>query len=480
MINNHKLSFIFHDYETFGKHPDIDQPAQFASIRTDLNFNVIEEPQKFFCSPTNDYLPQPESVMITGITPQYAINNGIHEAKFAKRIHDIFSVPNSCILGYNNIQFDDEITRNIFYRNFYDPYDYSWKKGNSRWDLLDVLRACYALRPDGINWPCNNETGLPSFKLEHLTIKNNIKHKIKHDAMSDVLATIEIAKLIKQAQPKIFNYFFQLRKKNNINQLIDIISMKPLVHISGIFGTKRFNTSLIAPLARHPKNRNAIIVCDLAININPLLLLDSNTLRNILFDPKYKCINNITIPIKLIHTNKCPILAPPNILSSSDAGRLKLDIDTCLSNLTILKKHQEVREKVVQIFMKSKYSLTSTDVESTDVDTMLYHGFFNDRDRKKIAIIRKTLPKNLPSLNLKFEDPRITKLLFRYRARNYFDTLTKQEKSAWLCHRRTKLNNKKITEYIEAINKLFIKYKDNKEKCNQLKELINYANQITC
>ncbi|XNM88044.1 hypothetical protein ACLK18_11460 [Escherichia coli] len=57
------------------------------------------------------------------------------------------------ILGYNNVRFDDEVTRNVFYRNFYDPYAWSWQHDNSRWDLLDVMRACYALRPEGINWP---------------------------------------------------------------------------------------------------------------------------------------------------------------------------------------------------------------------------------------------------------------------------------------------------------------------------------------
>ncbi|MGP1923785.1 MAG: exodeoxyribonuclease I [Arsenophonus sp. NEOnobi-MAG3] len=473
LANKQKFSFLFHDYETFGQHPALDRPAQFAGIRTDLNFNIIEEPQIFYCAPTDDYLPQPQAVMITGITPKYAIAHGINEAEFAKRIHEIFSIPNSCILGYNNIQFDDEVTRHIFYRNFYDPYAYSWQQGNSRWDLLDALRACYALRPDGINWP-NNDEGLPTFKLEHLTTKNGINHENAHDAVADVFSTIEMAKLIKQAQPRMFEYFFQLRNKNKIRQLIDINAMTPLVHVSSMFGAIRANSSLIAPLAWHPENRNAVIVCDLAADISPLLLLDSDTLRQHLYTSKARLAGELAIPIKLIYINKCPILAPANTLRTEDAQRIAVDLDVCLNNLAILRQHTEVRDKVIQLFSAPQPFLP----EETDVDAKLYSRFFSDNDRLTMAIIRQTLPQNLSSLNFKFDDPRMKQLFFRYRARNYPATLTEQEQLAWLEHRNNRLTSQKITEYLQTIGQLFIKYREDKEKCQQLKALVDYANQI--
>jgi len=173
MSDKPQKTFYFHDYETFGKNPALDRPAQFAGVRTDEDFNIIEEPLVIYCRPSDDYLPEPEAVMITGITPQLALEKGLSEAEFSAQIHQAFSVPGTCIVGYNNIRFDDEVSRNIFYRNFYDPYAYSWQYGNSRWDLLDVMRACYALRPDGINWP-ENDDGFPSFRLEHLTKANGI------------------------------------------------------------------------------------------------------------------------------------------------------------------------------------------------------------------------------------------------------------------------------------------------------------------
>ena len=278
-------TFLFHDYETFGTHPALDRPAQFAAIRTDDEFNIIGEPEVFYCKPADDYLPQPGAVMVTGITPQEAREKGVNEAEFARRIHDLFTVPNTCVVGYNNIRFDDEVTRNIFYRNFYDPYAWSWQNRNSRWDLLDIMRACYALRPEGINWP-ENEEGLTSFRLEHLTRANGIEHSNAHDAMADVYATIAMAKLVKSAQPRLFEYLLSHRSKQKLMTLIDVPQMKPLVHISGMFGAWRGNTSWVAPLAWHPDNRNAVIMVDLAGDISPLLELDSDTLRERLYTPK--------------------------------------------------------------------------------------------------------------------------------------------------------------------------------------------------
>ncbi|WMY97170.1 MAG: exodeoxyribonuclease I [Arsenophonus sp.] len=470
-MDTKKFSFLFYDYETFGKNPALDRPAQFASIRTDSDFNFIEEPKIFYCSPANDYLPEPEAVIIHGITPQYAIAHGTNEAEFAKNIYSIFSIGNTCILGYNNIQFDDEVSRYIFYRNFYDPYDYSWKLGNSRWDLINVLRACYALRPNGIYWPFSN--GLPSFKLEDLTNINKIQHLNAHNAIGDVLATIEIAKLIKKAQPRLFNYFFKLRKKNKIIKLINCVDMTPLIYISSIFGANKSNISIIAPLAWHPKNKNVFFSCDLAGNINEFLKLKKNILQE--YDPlKFKISNKNIKNIQLININKCPILAPINLLKSIDLKRISLDVNYCMNNWEKLRKDKKIRYKITNFFSQENF-LHKPEV---DVDHKLYAGFFSKKDRLKMKIITHTEPQKLSKLNLNFDDPRINQLFFRYRSRNYPNTLTKQEKLTWSSHRENILNKEKINKYLKYIDKLFLIYIDNKKIRTYLKELVKYVYQI--
>lgn len=466
-------TFYFHDYETFGKNPSLDRPAQFAGVRTDLDFNIIDQPLVVYCAPANDYLPEPEAVMITGITPQQTIANGVNEAEFSRQIHHVFSVTGTCILGYNNIRFDDEVSRNIFYRNFYDPYAWSWQNGNSRWDLLDVMRACYALRPDGIIWP-ENDDGLPSFKLEHLTHANNVEHLHAHDAMSDVYATIAMAKRVKQAQPRLFDYLYLHRNKHKINKLIDIVSMTPLVHVSGMFGAARGNTSWVAPLAWHPENKNAVIMCDLAGDISALLELDSDTLRERLYTRKNTLkLDQLPIPIKLVHINKCPVLVPAKTLSAENAERLGIVRQHCLQNLQLLRQNPQIREKVVAIFSEA-----APFTPSDDVDGKLYDGFFSDADRATMKIVQQTPPQNLATLMPCFQDSRLDTLFFRHRARNYPHTLDYSEQQRWLQHRREVLNPERLQQYMLQLEQLHHEYEDNQQKRAQLNALFNYARQL--
>ncbi|MBN3080107.1 exodeoxyribonuclease I [Pectobacterium polaris] len=473
MAEKTQPTFFIHDYETFGKHPARDRPAQFAGVRTDMDFNIIGEPLVIYCRPADDYLPEPEAVMITGITPQVALAKGVNEAEFARQIHDAFSVPGTCIMGYNNIRFDDEVSRNIFYRNFYDPYAYSWQNGNSRWDLLDALRACYALRPEGIVWP-ENDDGLPSFRLEHLTKANGISHEQAHDAMSDVYATIAMAKLFKQAQPKLFEYLFPLRNKNKISALIDIPQMKPLVHVSGMFGAARSNISWVVPLAWHPDNRNAVIMCDLAGDMTPLLELDSAALRERLYTRRDALeADQSAVPLKLVHINKCPVLAPANTLRPEDAERLGIDRQRCLDNLALLRNNASVREKVVELFAEAPAFAASD-----DVDLRLYDGFFGDADRMAMKIIQETAPQNLPALDLTFADNRLEPLLFRYRARNFPGTLDDREQQRWLQHRRAVFTPERLQDYLSELSNLYQLHEDDKEKMAQLKALYAYAQEL--
>jgi len=466
-------TFYVHDYETFGTHPALDRPAQFAGVRTDADFNIIEEPLVIYCRPADDYLPQPEAVMITGITPQLALSKGLNEAEFSAQIHQAFSVPGTCILGYNNIRFDDEVSRNIFYRNFYDPYAYSWQNGNSRWDLLDVMRACYALRPEGIIWP-ENEDGFPSFRLEHLTRANGVEHENAHDAMADVYATIAMAKKVKQAQPRLFDYLLEHRNKHKINALIDIPTMAPLVHVSGMFGAARGNTSWVAPIAWHPENKNAVIVCDLAGDMAPLLELDADQMRERLYTRRDDLPSGQSpLPIKLLHINKCPVLAPAKTLLPENAERLDIDRARCLQNLQTLRQNTQIREKVVALYAEAEPF-----TPSQNVDARLYDGFFGDADRSTMRIIQQTAPENLPALDLRFQDSRLEELLFRFRARNYPATLNDDEQRRWLAHRREALNAEKVQDYVLQLEAIYNLHEDDAEKTALLKALFDYGKKL--
>ncbi|MFU2047737.1 exodeoxyribonuclease I [Avibacterium gallinarum] len=464
------FSFFVYDYESFGVNPATDRPAQFAGIRTDKDFNIIGEPVMFYCKQTNDYLPSPTAVMVTGITPQQCNEQGLPEPEFAARILQEFSQPNTCVMGFNNIRYDDEMTRYTFYRNFIDPYEYSWKNGNSRWDLLDLVRACYALRPDGINWVYDDD-GMPSFRLENLTKANGIEHSNAHDAMADVYATIEMAKLIKEKQPRLFQFFFEHRDKKSLEAMINTAEMTPLVHVSGMLGNYRGNTTWIAPLAWHPTNKNAVIMCDLDSNIDALLNKSAEELRQNLYTKKAELEEQdiLPVPLKLVHINKCPILAPAKTLLPENAQRLGIDRQRCLDNLAKLRANTEIRDKVLQIFTDERVFEPSDNVE-----TELYSGFFGINDKNNMAILRDLPPEKLSEHNLTFQDKRVEALLFHYRARHFYKTLSRAEQVRWDKYRRNKLE-KSAVQFEQELQSLVEENQNHPEKLALLQQVYQYG-----
>lgn len=431
-------TIFWHDYETFGADPQKDRPSQFAGIRTDHELNIIGEPVTIFCRPADDFLPAPDACLITGITPQQALKDGVIEAEFCQQINDLFSVPNTCVAGYNSIRFDDEVTRNLLYRNFYDPYEREWKNGNSRWDLIDVVRLTHALRPEGINWPVGAD-GKVSFRLELLTAANGIEHLAAHDAMSDVYATIALAKLIKQRQPKLYEYAFALRDKARVLACLDVARHKPVFHVSSMFPATLGCCALLAPLFQHPVNKNAYVGFDLRQNPEVLSGLSVDELRMRLYSSAEDLGNDKERPaLKAIHINKCPMLAPAAVLDTLAEERRKawlLDKPTMLKHLDYLRANQGLVEKFKEIYEGSQ-----SDVEVTDPDLMIYRGgFFAINDKREMERVKEGDPMELGGLDFNFHDARLPEMLFRYRARNYPQTLSSEERERWETFRAQRL-----------------------------------------
>ncbi|MDD5460841.1 MAG: exodeoxyribonuclease I [Methylococcales bacterium] len=420
-------TFYWHDYETFGIDPQRDRPVQFAGLRTDEDFNVIDEPLVIYCKPAADCLPHPDSCLITGITPQLAEQKGICEAEFIGRIHQQFAQPDTCTLGYNNLRFDDEVTRNCLYRNFYDPYAREWQNGNSRWDIIDMVRAARALRPEGINWPLSEE-GRPSLRLDQLTIANGIAHEAAHDALSDVYATISLARLIKQAQPKLFQFLLQNRVKAKALELLQLGSFKPVVHISGRYTAAKNCMAIVLPICKHPTNTNGIVVYDLGVDPGPMLSLPIEDVKQRLFTATDDLPEDIErIPLKTVHINKCPVLAPMSVIRPEDVERLSIDLALCWSNITRIKAAAGLAKKLAAVFSGHTYS-----EQDSDPDLAIYSGgFFSETDRQKMAKIRAATPEQLVKSEFNFIDPRLPEMLFRYRARNYPETLNADEQLRW-------------------------------------------------
>ena len=434
---NQAGQFLWHDYETFGTHPALDRPAQFAAIRTDAELNVIGEPVEWYCAPADDVLPHPVACLITGITPQQAARKGVVEAEFSRLIHNEMMQPGTCSAGYNNLKFDDEFSRNIFYRNFRDPYEREWRNGNSRFDLINLARMCFALRPEGIEWPLN-EAGKPSFRLEHLTAANQIGHEGAHDALADVHATIDFARLIRDRQPRLFNWSLGMREQKKILRMLNILNPEPILHTSSRIPPNRGCTSLFLPLAVYPDRPKWIIAVDLMTNPDALISSTAQEVSDLVFTPSGDLPEGMErIPLKAIQCNKVPMLAPMATLKGVDTDRIRLEPELCLQHAARIKGSlEDIRMKVMEVFRRSP------DGAAKDPDLMLYSGdFFNNQDRAVMNRILSCKPEQLGQQDWAFKDPRLAIMLFRYRARNYPQTLSADEAKLWLDDRKKRLLN---------------------------------------
>ena len=450
-------SFLWHDYETFGTDPRRDRPAQFAALRTDAELNEIGAPLMWYCQPTNDYLPDPQACLITGITPQQCQERGLREYQFAARIEGELAQPGTIGVGYNSIRFDDEVTRFLFWRNLIDPYAREWQNQCGRWDLLDVVRMAYALRPEGIVWPRNGD-GQPSFRLEHLTQANGLAHEAAHDALSDVRATIALARLVRARQPRLFDFCLGLHKKERVLAELGLplgpATARPFLHVSGMFPAERGCLAVMWPLASHPVNKNELIAWDLAHDPRELADLNAEAIRTRLFTRADALPEGVArLPIKTVHLNKSPmVVGKLKTLRPELAERWGIDLAQALAHAQHARALPDMSAIWPEVFARPAEP-------APDVEQDLYGGFVGTADRRRLEQLRHLNGAQLAAAHPRFDDPRLPELVWRYRARNFPETLTPAEVQRWDADRAARLLHgaggaRTVEQFFSAIDTL--------------------------
>lgn len=433
-------TFFWYDLETSGLSSRHDRVMQFAGQRTTLDLEEIGEPENFLVKLSDDTLPSPEALLVTDITPQKTLDEGISEHEFcAKMTNEIFT-PNTIAVGYNSIRFDDEFVRHTLWRNFYDPYEWAWQDGRSRWDLLDVIRLTRALRPSDINWPVSPD-GKANNRLENLASLNNIEQKHAHDALSDVEALIGVARMIKEKQPKLFDYLLKLRDKKEVNQLVNLDNPQPFVYASGRYVCPE-KTTVAFPITPG-RVSGATLVYDLRIDPTAL------NLKKLDKDYPWK-----DLPIKEIQSNRCPAIATINTLDKESQKRLKLSLDEVYKNISKLEQNRGIVDQIIEIWRSRPEFPPSSDVED-----QLYDGFMSDADKFKVKSVREADAEKLADFHPDFTDERLNELLFRYKAREFPESLSEDEQKKWQAFKTAKFE-KELPGLMQRMNDLADSTKD--------------------
>ena len=441
-------TFFFYDLETSGLNPRQDRIMQFAGQRTDMNLEPIGEPYNLLVTLNDDTLPSPDALMVTGITPQKTVEEGYTEAQFARMLSEEIFTPDTIAVGFNNVRFDDEFIRHLLWRNFHDPYEWSWKDGRSRWDLLDVVRLTRALRPEGINWPLDDK-GEPSNRLELITSANGIAHENAHDALADVTALIAVTKLIKQKQPQLYDYLLKMRDKKVVQQLVNVDDKKPFVYASGRYDKEFAKTTVAFPLTT--SRNGGVVVYDLRYDPTPFVELSSEELSKKIFASweERQAEDFVKLPVKELQYNRCPAVAPLGVLEQGDGWqKISLDLKTVQKHQNILLNHPDFAEKLRTIF-ENKPAFKKL----PDPEAQLYDGFLNDRDRIRVEAVRNADERELADFHPEFQDERLAPLLLHYKARNFPRSLSEDDLAQWETWRAQRLQVQ-LPGFMTALHRL--------------------------
>ncbi len=404
---------------------------QFAGIRTDMNLRQIGNPINILVKLSEDTLPSPYAIMVTKITPQSTLMDGFTEAEFCKFAMDEIFIPGTIAMGYNSVRFDDEFMRHIFWRSFYDPYEWQWQDGRSKWDLLDVVRMTRALRPEGIEWPISDD-GKATNRLELITKCNNISHEHAHDALSDVEALISVTRLIKTKQPQLYDWLFKMRDKKAVQRLINLDKPVPFVYSSGRYSSEFEKTTVALPIA--PAKNGNVLVFDLRQNLDDLLAQA---------EPKFFPV------VKELKYNHCPAVAPIGVLEQGSGWeKIQLTKEQIENNLKSLLAHPDFIEK-----MRTENEEREEFPPATDPESALYDGFLDNTDKTRCAAVRRATINELADFHPDFHDSRLPDLLLHYKARNFENTLSDSEHKKWEDYRMRRIKSHQ-NAYIKAIQEI--------------------------
>jgi len=264
MLENH--TYLFYDLETTGINNSFDQIVQFAAVRTNSDFEEIER-HSFFVKLNSDTLPTPMASITHLTTIAESEEKGISEYEAVQRIHQLINVSDTISIGYNTLGFDDEFLRFSFFKNLLPPYSHQFKNECFRADIYPIVMIYHLFCNANLKWPTVNDK--VSLKLDNINIENKLYTQGRaHDAITDVLVTVELAKVLKKASQQVWDYliskFQKWHDEDVLRMLKDSVqvqknSYKEALITAGIIGAKNNFIAEVILLGEHYHYKNQAI-----------------------------------------------------------------------------------------------------------------------------------------------------------------------------------------------------------------------------
>ncbi len=398
-------TFLFYDIETSGLNPAFDQILTFAAIRTDSRLREMDR-TSIVISLRSDVVPSPGAFVTHRLTPE-DLKDGLCEYQGVARVHRLLNVPDTISIGYNSLGFDDEFLRFAFYRNLLDPYTHQYANGCSRMDLLPVAALYRIFKPDGIDWPAIDDK--PSMRLELISEKNNLVQSGRaHDAMTDVEATLALARRLSDQKP-MWNYCLDFFDKKNDQARVEAVDEvfqsifgrhRLCIMVSVSFGSDVMYMAPVLSLGHSTPYANQSLW--LRLDREPVLPFEPDSDdRPFVIRKRYGESRIVLPPLDRFWRRLTP--------SQQQA---------CEKNLAMVKENQDEFQKLVVHHRAFEYPF----VPDLDLDAALYQdGFFTGAEKKEMAQFHRAVGKEKMAVCETLVSPRVKGLAQRIMVRNFLE-----------------------------------------------------------
>lgn len=453
------MSFVFYDLETSGLSKPFDQILQFGAIYADDDLNVLDQ-INLRCRRRSEVVPSPGAMLVTNLKPSDLEEQNLSHYEMIRQIVNWISdkVP-AVFIGHNSLDFDEDFLRRCFYRTLENPY-LTLRDGNARADTMVVAHAVHHHDNENIQVP--KVGGKPSFRLGPLARLNGIDfdEATAHDAFADIVATLDLAKYMRDASPQVWD---QMLKNVNLNGINELLEQSSLNYFSAVYFGRPFGFA-VSEIGRSVENQKEIALFDLAHDPDDYIDMDVMQLISVLGrSPKV---------IRVAQANKQPILMPPTLpgIYLKPGGP---DLAELQRRADVVANAKQFQEAVGEA-LPQRYSPRD---KSAYVEEQIFDGFFVDEDVALMNLFHEADWSARGDIVKKFSDERlheIGNLLICEEAPDFATDTQLDEYNQWVSYRKTTSDAVPWTTVTKAVVEANDLLDANPEKTDHIIEIKEY------